>query len=319
LQTGTVIKSTGSWYNVRLDDREAGEFIQCRIIGKFRLEDIPLTNPVAVGDRVEIRPEPKSGQAVITKILHRHNYVVRQSPRRKHDLHLLASNIDQAMLIVSIVQPTLKLGFVDRFLLMCAKTDVPVTLVFNKADVYSADDLEVFESVKAIYNKIGYPVILCSAYEKRGLEEIKQTLADKITLVSGQSGVGKSSLINVIQPHLDLRTGDISDYTGKGQHTTTFAEMFELDFGGSIIDTPGIKMLGFNDRDKLNVAHSYVELFEYSQHCKFGGSCLHRSEPDCAVQAAVESGAISPLRYQTYLDILEEVEDQNYWERRREM
>jgi ribosome biogenesis GTPase / thiamine phosphate phosphatase len=313
--TGIVIKSTGAWYHVRLDSTQA--VIECRIVGKFRLDDIPLTNPIAVGDRVEIEREEKSEQAMIKKILPRVNYVVRQSPRRKHDLHLLAANIDQAVLLSTIAFPDIKPGFIDRFLLMTAKFDTPVTIIFNKADLYTPQDMELYEAVSDIYTKIGYNVLLTSVLTGQGLEVFQNLLKDKITLLSGQSGVGKSSLVNAIQPQLDLRTGDISDYSGKGQHTTTFAEMFELSYGGKIIDTPGMKMLAFNDKDKSNIAHSYKEMFAYSVNCRFGGNCLHRNEPGCAVKAGIETGEISEMRYATYLGILEEVEDQNYWERHR--
>ena len=315
-QTGTVIKSTGSWYSVRLD--ADGVVLQCRIVGKFRLDDVVLTNPVAVGDSVEIQPEG-AGQGMIIKILPRRNYVVRQSPRRKHDLHLLAANIDQAVLIVTAAHPNLKPGFIDRFLLMTEPHEIPVTIVFNKGDLYEDKDVAAFFAMKEIYEKIGYRVLATSVPERKGLDALAEVLKNKTTLLSGQSGVGKSSLINAIQPGLGLRTGEISDYSGKGQHTTTFAEMFELDFGGRIIDTPGIKMLAFNNKDKQNVAHAFREFFELSEHCKFGASCLHRNEPGCAVRKAVAEGAVSEVRYANYLGILEEVEDQNYWERWKEM
>ena len=315
MQTGTVIKSTGSWYNVRLDG--SNELLQCRIVGKFRLDDVPLTNPVAVGDRVELEPEG-SGQGMIKKILPRKNYILRQSPRRKHDMHLLAANIDQAILITTIVQPDLKPGFIDRFLVMTERDEIPVTIVFNKADVYDEQDLERFEEMKEVYGKIGYGILLTSVPQRLGLDALAALLKDKITLVSGQSGVGKSTLVNAVQPQLELRTGDISDYSGKGQHTTTFAEMFDLDFGGYLIDTPGIKTLGFNDKDKANIAHSFREFFALSENCKFGGACLHRDEPGCAVHEALRRGEVSELRYTNYLGLLDEVEEQNYWERKKE-
>jgi len=315
MQTGTVIKSTGSWYGVRMDT--SAEVLQCRIVGKFRLDDIPLTNPVAVGDHVEVQPEG-TGQGMINKILPRRNYVVRQSPRRKHDLHLLAANIDQAVLITTVVQPSLKPGFIDRFLVMTERDEIPATIVFNKADVYDDEDLEKFLEMKEVYEKIGYGVLLTSVPQRLGLEDLKILLKDKTTFIGGQSGVGKSSLVNAIQSQLELRTKEISDYSGKGQHTTTFAEMFELDFGGRLIDTPGIKTLGFNDKDKANIAHSFREFFALSEHCKFGGACLHRDEPGCAVHEALRRGEVSELRFSNYLALLNEVEEQNYWERRKE-
>jgi ribosome biogenesis GTPase / thiamine phosphate phosphatase len=241
--------------------------------------------------------------------------VVRQSPRRKHDLHLLASNIDQAVVVVTIVHPNLKQGFIDRFLLMTEPYDIPVTVVFNKCDLYEAHDMEMFEYIKSIYVSIGYQVLLASATHSDGLDDLRMLLKDKTTLVSGQSGVGKSTLINAIQPQLDLRTGEISDYSGKGQHTTTFAQMYNLDFGGAIIDTPGIKTLAFNHLEPMDVAHNFREFFALSDDCRFGGKCLHRNEPGCAVKAAIAEGQVSELRYANYLTIIEEIEDINYWER----
>jgi ribosome biogenesis GTPase / thiamine phosphate phosphatase len=299
---------------VRLD-AAPDTVLQCRIVGKFRLDDVPLTNPVAVGDRVEVQAEQEAGHGMIKKILPRKNYVVRQSPRRKHDLHLLAANIDQAVLIVTVVEPHLKPGFIDRFLVMTERDEIPATIVFNKGDLYDEEDLGRYLEMQEIYEKIGYGVMMTSVAEKRGLEAFKNLLKDKITLISGQSGVGKTSLINVLQPHLLLRTGEISDYSGKGQHTTTFAEMFELDFGGRLIDTPGIKTLGFNDKDKFNLAHSFREFFKLSVNCRFGGKCLHRDEPGCAVHEALRNGEISEQRFSTYLSLLSEAEEQNHWER----
>ncbi len=316
---GTVIKSTGSWYSVRLDDRD--EVWQCRIVGKLRLDDLPLTNPVAVGDYVEVDPEIQEGQGdgLIKKIYPRRNFVARQSPRRKHDLHLLASNIDQAVLIVTMVHPTIKIGFIDRFLLMTERFELPVTLVFNKVDLYTDEDLAGLMEVREVYEKIGYTVLATSVAERRGLEAFRDMLAGKLSLLSGQSGVGKSSLVNAVEPKLTLRTGEISNYSGKGQHTTTFAEMFDLSFGGRIIDTPGMKMLAFNDKDPQNVAHSFREFFRLSVQCRFGGSCMHCEEPGCAVRAAVQTGEVSALRYANYRGILEEIADINYWERYKEI
>ncbi len=315
MKKGTVIKSTGSWYQVLLEN---GEVIDSRIVGKFRLDGKRLTNPVAVGDDVEVLIDEKDATATITNILPRRNYVIRQSPRRKHDLHLLASNVDQAMVIVTIIQPNLKQGFIDRFLLMTEPYEIPALLVFNKADLYEEEELAIYQYLEEIYEHIGYKVFLVSAADGSGVEELRAALKDKITLVAGQSGVGKSTLANAIQPSLELRTQELSDYSGKGQHTTTFAEMHPLDFGGSIIDTPGIKSLSFNHLEPMDVAHNFREFFKYSEDCKFGGNCLHRNEPGCAVKKAVEAEELSELRYINYLTLLEEIEEQNYWERHSE-
>lgn len=315
MEKGIVIKSTGSWYQVRLED---GKVIDCRIIGKFRLDGMRLTNPVAVGDEVEIQVEHNNDTAVIKKILPRRNYVVRQSPRRKHDLHLLASNVDQAIIIVTIVMPKLKQGFIDRFLLMTEPYGIPTTIIFNKADLYSEEDLGIFEYLEELYTEIGYQVFLTSALEGQGVSQLKGLLKDKVTLVSGQSGVGKSTLVNQIESNLALKTQELSGYSGKGQHTTTFAEMHFLSFGGALIDTPGIKTLSFNHLEPMDVAHNFREFFEHSTGCKFGGNCLHRNEPKCAVKKAIEEEQISILRYENYLALLDEIEDQNYWERHKE-
>ncbi|MEM6397084.1 MAG: ribosome small subunit-dependent GTPase A [Bacteroidota bacterium] len=317
---GTVIKSTGSWYQVRLENEER-ELVSARIAGRFRQDDLPLTNPIAVGDRVGVELETSGDEqtAAIKKIDPRTNYVVRQSPRRKHDLHLLASNIDQAILITTIIEPELKLGFVDRFLLMTEPFNIPTILVINKQDLLDEDEMDMYFGFAGLYESIGYEVMLVSAESGEGIQAFSELLKGKRSLLSGQSGVGKSSLINAIQPDLELRTGELSDYSGKGQHTTTFAELFELEFGGELIDTPGIKTLSFNYLEPIDVAHNYREIFALSSECKFGGSCLHRTEPGCAIQESLEEedGRISELRYQSYLTLLEEAESQNYWERKK--
>jgi ribosome biogenesis GTPase len=319
MQEGTVIKSTGSWYEVRTNDETV---VRCRIVGRFRQDELDTTNPIAVGDRVKIEledVEEKTG--VIREILPRRNYVVRQSPRRRHGLHLLASNIDQAIVIMTIREPNLKMGFIDRFLLMTEPFEIPTLLVFNKADLYDEDDLEIFGALQFIYERIGYEVLLVSAETGTGLDAFRAQLRDKVSLIAGQSGVGKSSLVRALQPQLDLRVREISEYSGKGQHTTTFAEMFPLDFGGAIIDTPGIKTLSFNYLEPLEVAQNFRELFRLSENCRFGGTCLHRAEPGCAVLDALaeDSPDVSELRYENYLTILEEVEKQNYWERKKKV
>ena len=307
--TGVVTKSTGSWYLVRIGT----DIIQCRVKGKIKLDDLKLTHPIAVGEQVIIEMEPKEDVASIVTILPRKNYIVRQSPRKKHLLHFMASNVDQVLLIVTLKNPNLKLGFIDRFLLMTEPYSIPVVIVFNKADIYNEEDMKLFNYIKTIYKNIGYQVLLCSAETKLGIDDCKNILKDKTTLVSGQSGVGKSTLINQIQPRLLIKTEEISDFSGKGQHTTTFAEMYTLDIGGQIIDSPGIKTLGFSHFDKKDVAHNFKEFFTISSECKFA-DCLHMNEPNCAVKKAVESGKIAEFRYQNYLAIIDEVENQNYWE-----
>jgi ribosome biogenesis GTPase len=308
---GLIVKSTGTWYTVRLDN---GELMQCRIKGKFRLKGYKLTNPVSVGDIVEVTPEEGMETGVISDVLPRKNQVLRRSPRQKHYMHLIASNIDQAMLIVTIKHPTIKPGFIDRFLLSTESYDIPTYIVFNKADLYDEDDLMLYKALSIIYGNIGYKTLLVSAIEGDGLDNLRALLKDKTTLISGHSGVGKSSLVNAIEADLELRTGEISDYTEKGMHTTTFAEMFPLEMGGNIIDTPGIKELGFINMEPKDVGHNYPEIFEYSKNCKFN-NCLHLNEPKCAVKQAVEDEEIHIIRYQSYLSILEEVMEQKHWER----
>lgn len=310
MEKGIVIKSTGSWYQVRTSNDDV---LECRIIGKFRLDGLNLTNPVAVGDEIAYTIE-EEGKGLIKQIFPRRNYVARQSPRQKHNIHLLASNVDQAVVITTIIEPNLKQGFIDRFLMMTEPYEIPTTIVFNKADIYDEAAMDMYALMHDIYTTIGYQVLLVSATEGIGLDALEVALKNKTSLIGGQSGVGKSSLVNALQPQLELRTGDISDYSGKGQHTTTFAEMHPLSFGGYIIDTPGIKTLAFNNLEPEHVTQNFRDLFQYASDCRFS-NCTHRNEPKCAVKTAIAEGKISELRYLNYLQILEEVEDQNYWER----
>ncbi len=314
LLIGTVIKSTGSWYKVRSDNA----IYQCRIVGKFRLGKLKVTNPVAVGDQVKFEIEDNEEQkGIIKEIMNRTNYVVRQSPRKKHFVHLLASNVDHALLIITIKDPMVKPAFIDRFLLMTEPYRIPVTIVFNKMDVYGDKEMYTYNVLKEIYQKIGYNILLCSAETGEGIPELRASLNGKINLVSGQSGVGKSTIVNRLLGK-NIKTQELSDYTGKGQHTTTFAEMFDIDETTKIIDTPGIKTLSFNFLEEQDIIHSFREIFEYSQDCKFG-DCSHRNEPKCAVKNAIENGDISELRYFNYLQLLEDTEDQNYWERHKDI
>ncbi|MBK9982747.1 MAG: ribosome small subunit-dependent GTPase A [Saprospiraceae bacterium] len=313
---GVVVKVTGSWHEIRLADNS---ILPSRMAGKLRMEDIKTTNPVGVGDRVTVQYDAgETTKGLITEILPRANYIVRQSPRKKHDLHLLAANVDQAILVTTIVSPMLKIGFIDRFLLMTEPHNIPVVIVVNKNDLFGEEEDEIFGGLKILYEDIGYQVISCSGITGEGLEELKSILQNKTSLVAGQSGVGKSTLINSIEPGLSLKTDEISDYSGKGQHTTTFAEMHPLTFGGNIIDTPGIKMLSYNNLEPLDVAHNFREFFVISKNCRFL-NCLHKEEPGCAVKAAIEAGRVSSLRYDHYLQIMSEIEDQNYWERHKDL
>ena len=312
MRKGLVIKSTGSWYNVLFEDRTT---MPCRIVGKFRLNGKSLTNPVAVGDEVQVEKEVKEDVGNIVKILPRKNYIVRQSPRKKHYLHLIASNVDQAVVVMTIIEPMLKQGFIDRFILMAESHKVPCIVVFNKLDVYGEDEMLMANYFKKMYEDIGYPTHIVSALRGDGIDELREVMLNKTTLVSGQSGVGKSTLLNAILPELELRTFELSEASGKGQHTTTFVQMYTRDEDQSrIIDTPGIKNLSFNNLEPTDVAHNFVEFFTASKDCKFD-DCSHINEPKCAVKDGLEDGSISELRYGNYLKIVAEIEDQNYWER----
>jgi ribosome biogenesis GTPase len=314
MHKGTIIKSTGSWYHIK-DDK--GEIFQARIIGKFRLNGLKLTNPVAVGDRVQFIIEEEN-KALIKKIDPRENYVVRQSPRKKHFLHLLAANIDHAILIMTITQPNLKQGFIDRFLMMTEPYNIPVSIVFNKMDLHKEKENNMFRFLHDMYSRIGYNTYQLSAITGENFDVLKEDLKGKITLVCGQSGVGKSSIINQLLNNEIAMTDELSNSSGKGQHTTTFAEMYDLDNDTHIIDTPGMKSLSFNHYTPKDIVHNFKELFEFSLNCKFS-DCTHRDEPKCAVKQAITDGEISELRYINYLQLIEETEDQNYWERLKDM
>jgi len=296
---GLITKSTGSWYEVQTP---GGEKFDCRIKGKFRIKGITTTNPLAVGDVVDFDMEPEQGTGVITNLHTRKNYIIRKSINLSKQSQIIAANLDQALLIVTLASPRTSLGFIDRFLVTAEAYDIPAMLIFNKLDLFSGEGLEILADYKAIYENIGYPCYEVSALEGTNIEQVQELLKDKITLLSGHSGVGKSSLINVLLPKLDLRTGEVSEWSDKGMHTTTFAEMFELPQGGFIIDTPGIREFGIIDIAHDELGRYFPEMRSRMHDCRFK-NCRHINEPGCAVLEALENGEIELSRYESYLSI----------------
>lgn len=306
---GLVVKNTGSWYTVRTNE---GYNVESKIKGSFRLKGIRTTNPVAVGDRVEIE-ENREGTAFITAIEDRKNYIIRRASNLSKQAHIIAANVDQAMLIVTVNYPITTTIFIDRFLATAEAYRVPVKLVFNKIDRYDSDDKEYLQGLIQLYTTIGYPCSMLSAEREDGLEALKADLKGKITVLSGHSGVGKSTIINKLIPGISLRTGDISEYHNKGMHTTTFSEMVALPEGGYLIDTPGIKGFGTIDMEEAEISHYFPEIFKISADCRFN-NCTHRHEPGCAVLKAVSNHYISESRYRSYLSILDDKEESKYRE-----
>lgn len=306
---GLVIKNTGSWYTVHTDD---GQEIESKIKGSFRLKDIHSTNPVAVGDRVTIDINPE-GTAFITEIADRKNYIVRRASNLSKQSHILAANIDQAILIVTVNYPITTTIFIDRFLATAEAYRVPVRLAFNKIDRYQNDDCEYMEGLILLYSSIGYPCCKISALNDEGLNPMRTLLKDKITLLSGHSGVGKSTLINRLVPGVNLKTGDISEYHNKGMHTTTFSEMIPLPDGGYLIDTPGIKGFGTFDMEPEEISHYFPDIFRFASMCKFH-NCTHRHEPGCAVLKALDNCYISESRYKSYINMLDDRKESKYRE-----
>jgi len=296
---GLIIKSTGSWYQVQTRDKQR---IDCRIKGIFRTKGITTTNPLAVGDVVDFAMEPELGTGVIISLHPRKNYIIRKSINLSKQAQIIAANLDQALLVVTLASPRTSLGFIDRFLVTAEAYSIPAKLVFNKLDLFSDEGLEILAVYKAIYEKIGYPCYDVSALEGTNIEQVQELLKDNVTLFSGHSGVGKSSLINALLPDLDLRTNQVSGWSDKGMHTTTFAEMFELPQGGFIIDTPGIRELGVIDIEKQELSHFFPEMRALMNKCRFD-NCRHINEPGCAVLEAVENGEIEQSRYESYLSI----------------
>ena len=300
--TGTVAKSTGSWYWVRTP---IGKLYKCRIRGKFRIKDIKSTNPLAVGDFVEFEIEPKKETAVINGIHKRKNYIIRKSVNLSKQTHIIAANIDVAFLIITLQSPRTYTAFIDRFLATAEAYHIKAVLLFNKIDTYDADLMFELEIIKDVYEKIGYTCLEISATKKTNLNEVKKLMKNKTSLLSGHSGAGKSTLINAIEPNLDIKTKPVSSIHQQGLHTTTFAEMYPLSFGGFIIDTPGIKGFGVVDFSKEEIGDFFPEISALKSFCKFH-NCVHINEPKCAVKDAVESGDISESRYYNYLQLLDD-------------
>ena len=310
----TVYKSTGSWYTVK---DETGKFWDARMKGVMKLDGITSTNPVAVGDTVEIESQADTdNSAIIDEIHPRNNYINRQSPRHKYQHHIVAANLDQSMLVATLKEPKTSQGFIDRFLVASEMYHVSPFIVFNKSDLYKAKEMMKYEQWKAMYEAVGYKVFLVSVEKKEGIEEVLELLKDKTTLISGHSGVGKSSFLNVVFPDINLKTQDISGWSGKGQHTTTFAEMYDLPpdryrDGGRIIDTPGMREFGLVDIEKQEVSHYFPEMRDRLNNCQFN-NCLHFNEPGCAIKDAVNNGEIHEDRYVSYCGIMESIEQKSY-------
>lgn len=305
----TVYKSTGSWYTVK---DEQGNWHNARIKGVFKIDDITSTNPLSVGDRVEIEVEDKTGNtAIITEIKPRLNYINRQSPRGKHQHHIIAANLHQSFLVATLKEPRTSQGFIDRFLVAAEMYHVKPSIIFNKSDLYKKKEEEKFELWKEMYGNLGYGIYRTSVKDNTGIDTVKDKLQGKTTLLSGHSGVGKSSLLNAILPTLQIKTQDVSGWSGKGMHTTTFAEMYDLPGGGAIIDTPGMREFGLVDISKQELSHYFPEMRARLNNCQFN-NCQHINEPGCAVKEAVMSGEITEDRYVSYATILDSIEEKNY-------
>ncbi|MEZ5046407.1 MAG: ribosome small subunit-dependent GTPase A [Chitinophagaceae bacterium] len=302
-----IYKSTGTWYKAKTAE---GNMLNCRIKGKFKADkEITSTNPIAVGDSVRLQIE--DDDATIVEIEKRKNYIIRQSPHNKHQKHIVAANLDQSMIVATIKNPRTSTGFIDRFLVSCEAYHIAAILVFNKADTYDDEDLKYYQYLKTLYEQIGYPVFLISAIEQEGLSQIMDVCKDKISLISGHSGVGKSTLLSVFLPDKDITTQSVSAWSGKGMHTTTYAEMYDLPMGGQIIDTPGIRELGIINMKRDELSGYFPEMKRLLSACKFN-NCSHHHEPDCAIIDAVKKQIISEERYINYLKIYDSIQDKKY-------
>ena len=299
---GRVIKSTGSWYDVRDD---AGMVVSCRLRGKIRLDGLRTTNPVAVGDLVNFEKERDKDTCVIDKILPRTNVIVRKSVNLSKESHIIAANVDQAILVATIAQPRTSTGFIDRFTVTAEAYHIPVVIVFNKCDLYNEEQNAAAEELMRVYNSIGYQSFVISAKTGENCDRLKAIMKDKLSMFSGHSGVGKSALVNRLDPGLDIRVGEISEVHEKGKHTTTFAQMYELNFGGYIIDTPGIKEFALFDMEKETLAQRFPEMRALMHDCRFN-NCTHLHEPHCAIKNAVEQGVIADWRYENYCNMMDD-------------
>jgi ribosome biogenesis GTPase len=306
LLRGVVVRSTGSWYRVRTED---GNVHECKLRGKFRIKGIKTTNPVAVGDHVHISIEEDVG--FIREIEDRRNYVLRKSVNLARRAHILCANIDQAVILFTLDHPVTTLGYVDRLLVTCEAYHIPAVIVFNKVDVLDEAGMAKLADFRRIYEQIGYPTLSINATDPQHADAVRDLLRDKVSFLVGRSGAGKSTTVNLVEPELELKVGDVSDFSGRGTHTTTFAEMHDLSFGGHIIDSPGFKEMVIFDFERADLSHYFPEMRDRLNECKFA-NCIHLSEPDCAIKAAVESGEIPVSRYNTYRGMLEEIEDSGW-------
>jgi len=305
---GLVIRNTGSWYTVRTDD---GPLLDCKVKGSFRIKGIRSTNPVAVGDRVEVTLQPDGLTGLISNILDRRNYIIRKASNLSKQSHIIAANVDLAVLVVTVAHPETSTTFIDRFLASAEAYRVPVLLCFNKVDTLSEEELRYMEAIQTLYDCLAYPCVSCSALTGEGMDALIGHLRDKTVLLSGNSGVGKSTLLNRLIPDAQVRTAEISVSHDMGQHTTTFSQLFDLPGGGALIDTPGIKGFGTFDMERTEVSHYFREIFQISRDCKYG-DCTHTHEPGCAVLQAVEEQRIAASRYQSYLSMLEDKDETKY-------
>lgn len=301
MEKGVVIKSTGSRYRVLYDK---GITIECSIRGKLRNKEFQTTNPIAVGDNVLFEIDRKNNSGIITEVLDRRNYILRKSSNLSKQYQIIAANIDQAYLMITIILPETPVEFIDRFIITAEAYRIPAKIIINKTDLYGEDEIEKMNYLESVYSKIGYECIRLSLVDKNNLEQLTDQMKDKISLISGNSGVGKTTLLNTLNPGLNLKTAQISEYHKQGKHITTFPEMHQMPFGGYVIDTPGIRGFGVADMERNEIYHFFREIFKKSKECRFN-NCLHLDEPGCAVRTAVENGEIDFLRYRSYLNIME--------------